>query len=96
MLIDNMDTKMTAQAWTVRNAKSKLSEVLRRAREDGPQRIGERETYIVVTEAEWDRANKPKPHLGNWLLENMPKQEGFELPDRHDRLRSSPFEDSIS
>lgn len=83
-----------SQIWTVRNAKAKLSEVLRCAREDGPQRIGERDTYIVITEAEWERLNTPKPHLGAWLLENMPKLEELELPDRKDRHRPSPFDES--
>ena len=79
--------------WTVRAAKAKLSEVLRRAREDGPQRIGEREAYIVMTQAEWERLSAPKPHLGAWLLENMPAVEDLELPDRQDRPRTSPFDD---
>lgn len=87
---------VTARAWTVRDAKAKLSEVLRRARDDGPQRIGERDTYIVVTEAEWQRVTTPKPHLGAWLLENMPEIDGLELPDRRDRERGSPFDETTS
>ena len=88
-----MTTSITQAAWTVRDAKAKLSEVLRKAKEDGPQRIGERETYIVITEAEWQRLSAPKLHLGNWLLKNMPKAEELELPDRRDRARVSPFDE---
>ena len=83
-----------AHIWTVRDAKAKLSEVLRRAKEDGPQRIGQRDSYVVVTEEEWQRVNAPQPHLGTWLLENMPELDGLELPDRKDRHRPSPFDDA--
>lgn len=84
---------MSDQAWTVREAKAKLSEILRRAKEDGPQRIGERETYVVITEAEWQRLKTETPHLGNWLLENMPGLNDLELPSRRDRVRVSPFDE---
>ena len=80
--------------WTVRDAKAKLSEVLRKAREEGAQRIGERESYIVITEAEWQRLNAPKRHLGAWLLQNMPEVGALELPDRKDRARPPVFDET--
>jgi len=83
---------MAGDVWTVRAAKARLSELLRLAKEDGPQRIGERESYVVITAAEWERLNAPKPHLGTWLLDNMPELDELELPDRTDRDRPSPFE----
>lgn len=82
---------MTDHVWTVRTAKAKLSEVLRLTREVGPQRIGERDACIVVAESEWLRLNRPQPHFGTWLLENMPKVEELELPDRKDRSHRSSF-----
>ena len=91
MLETYMSTLMTDHAWTVRDAKAKLSEVLRRARDDGPQRIGERETYVVITEEEWQRLTVPKPEIGRWLLANMPELDELELPDRRDRERPLPF-----
>lgn len=94
MFETHMDAIMVDHTWTVRDAKAKLSEVLRKARDEGAQRIGERESYIVVTEAEWNRLNAPKPHLGAWLLQNMPEIEELELPDRHDRARPSPFDET--
>jgi hypothetical protein len=93
MFNDPTDRAMTDQAWTVRAAKAKLSEVLRLAREEGPQRIGDRETCIVITEREWQRLSAPKPHLGAWLLANMPETAGLELPDRQDRERTAPFDE---
>lgn len=87
---------MATHVWTVRNAKAKLSELLRRVRDEGPQRIGEREAFIVITEAEWQRLVSPKPHLGAWLLQNMPEIDELELPERHDRARPLPFGDASS
>ena len=84
---------MTAHIWTVSEAKAKLSEVLRMAREEGAQRIGTRDAYVVITEAEWERLNTPRRHLGSWLLANMPRlDDELELPSRTDRDRPSPFE----
>ena len=34
--------------WTVAEAKARLSEVLRLAEEEGPQRIGARKPFVVV------------------------------------------------
>ncbi len=79
-------------SWTVAEAKSKLSELLRRARSEGPQRIGARDHFVVVTGEEWARLNVPKKPLGQWLLEEMPKVE-LELPDRRDPPRAIPFAD---
>ena len=83
---------MNEQSWTVRNAKAKLSEVLRKAREEGPQRIGERDTCVVVSEQEWLRLSQPKPHMGRWLIENMPIVEDLQLPSRNNRPRPNPFD----
>ena len=80
-------------AWTVREAKAKLSEVLRRAREDGPQRIGAREAFIVVTEEDWKAVTAPAAPLGQWLVQHLPKVEDFTLPDRQDPPRPSPFDE---
>ncbi len=84
---------MDTHVWTVSEAKAKLSEVLRLAREEGPQRIGRRDAVVVVMEAEWDRLQAPRPHLGRWLLDAMPKGEPLDLPSRADRDREPLFGD---
>ena len=38
------------RVWTVAEAKAKLSEILRLAETEGPQRIGARKPFIVVPE----------------------------------------------
>lgn len=81
--------------WTVSEAKARLSEILRRATEEGPQRIGTRRGYVVVTEAEWRRCTEERPPMGRWLLDNLtqhgPQGDSIEPPDRRDPPRPDPF-----
>ncbi len=82
------------KTWTVAEAKARLSEILRLASEEGPQRIGTKTPYVVVPEEEWLKRAEPRIPLGRWLVENLPRGfDDLELPDRHEPVRSSPFED---
>ena len=80
--------------WTVAEAKSRLSEVLRRATEIGPQRIGRQKPHVVVPLATW-RAYAEEPlSLGPWLVKNAPRGgDDFELPSRAGGGREIPFAD---
>ncbi len=80
----------SGRTWTVSEAKAKLSEVLRLAEQEGPQRIGARRRFVVVPAEVWDAANPPRKPLGRWLLENMPRGIDVELPDRASK-RAVPF-----
>ena len=80
-----------SRTWTVAEAKSQLSEILRLAEEEGPQRIGARRSFIVVPAAVWD-AKTPRRPLGSWLVENMPRDIDIELPERRSNRRT-PFVD---
>ncbi len=80
------------KTWTVAEAKARLSEILRLASKEGPQRIGTKARYVVVPEAEWLKREEPRIPLGRWLVENMPRIDDLELPDRHEPDRPSPFE----
>ena len=83
----------TPRTWTVAEAKARLSEILRLAEEEGPQRIGLRKSFVVVPEREWrERTPEPMP-MGQWLIENMPRGVELELPDRRDPPREIPFND---
>ena len=71
------------KVWTVAEAKARLSEILRLAESEGPQRIGTRRPFIVVPADAWyARTHPPKP-LGQWLIENVPRGTNLEIPDRH-------------
>ena len=81
------------RVWTVAEAKAKLSEVLRLAESEGPQRIGTRKSFIVVPAAVWEEKEPPRKPLGQWLIENMPRGTNFEIPRDRDSKRPIPFID---
>ena len=74
--------------WTVQDAKAHLSEILARARQGEPQRIGLEESCVVISEAEW-LAGKTT-NFGKWLVETAPRGAPIELPSR-DYDRGDPF-----
>ena len=76
--------------WTVAEAKAKLSEVLRLAEAEGPQRIGTRKPFVVVTAEAWEEKSPPRKPLGRWLVENVPRGTNLEAPDRRSN-RKVPF-----
>ncbi|MYE47494.1 MAG: hypothetical protein F4X25_12280 [Chloroflexi bacterium] len=81
------------RVWTVAEAKARLSEILRLAEEQGPQRIGARKPFVVVPEHVWRERVEPRKPLGQWLVENMPRGIELELPSRHEPDRRIPFVD---
>ena len=79
-------------AWTVAQAKARLSEILRLAEEEGPQRIGVRSRFVVVPEHMWrDRDQPERIPMGQWIIQNWPRGIELELPDRRDPEREIPF-----
>lgn len=80
------------RVWTVAEAKARLSEVLRLAEEEGPQRIGIRKPFVVVPAVVWEEKTRPRKPLGQWLIENVPRGTNLEAPDRFSRRRI-PFID---
>lgn len=85
-------TAMAKHVWTVSEAKARLSEILRLASTEGPQRIGSRERYVVVPEAVWQQHTAPRAPLGRWLVEHVTAGEPLHLPDRRDPPRAIPFD----
>lgn len=80
------------RTWTITEAKARLSELLRLAQEEGPQYIGTKKSFVVISEEEWLTLKRPKKPLGLWLVENMPKIGELELPDRNEPDREIPFQ----
>lgn len=80
------------KTWTIAEAKARLSELLRLARKDGPQYIGTKKSFVVISEEEWLLLKRPKKPLGRWLIENMPTVGELELPDRNEPDREIPFQ----
>ncbi len=80
------------RVWTVAEAKAKLSEVLRLAETEGPQRIGTRKHFVVVPADVWYAKTQPRKPLGQWLIDNVPRGTNLEVPDRSSN-RKIPFID---
>jgi hypothetical protein len=72
-----------SKVWSVVDAKAKLSEILRLAREGRPQAIGADDPCMVVSASEFERYWRPD-HLGKFLIESAPRGIEFELPSRAD------------
>lgn len=78
--------------WSVSDANGRLYEVLRPAREKGPQYIGKRGTCVVVPRAEWEAKVSPQEDLTTWLLKHSPHVD-LEHPARGASSgRSLPFQ----
>ena len=86
-----MKTSKTKRVWTIPEAKARLSEILRLAETEGPQRIGVRKSFILVPEKLWQAKESPKKPMGQWLLENMPRGTNLPIPDRREYGREIPF-----
>ena len=87
-----MNETHTPRVWTVAQAKARLSEILRLAESEGPQRIGTRRPFILVPAAAWEDKRPPAKPLGQWLVENVPRGANLEVPERHSG-RPIPFID---
>ena len=79
--------------WTVAEAKARLSEVLRLAEQEGPQRIGVRKSFIVVPAELWSTNSQSAKPLGRGLVDNMPRGANLDAPDRREPARLIPFID---
>ena len=88
-----MERSETNRVWTVAEAKARLSEILRLAEEEGPQRIGVRRPFVVVPERVWREKSPPEMPLGQWLIENMPRGTNLEIPRDRKSTRAIPFID---
>ena len=85
----------SSHTWTIAETKARLSEILRLAEEEGPQRIGLKHVFIVVPERVWQERARPRKPLGQWLVENFPRGIDLELPPRRS-TREIPFADETS
>jgi prevent-host-death family protein len=72
---------MSAQTWTVAQAKAKFSEVLDRANSDGPQTITRngRTAAVIVAAEEWERKTKRKGTLAEFFANSPLRGSGLKL-----------------
>ena len=77
--------------WSVVDAKSNLSKILRMAREGQPQFVGSQNTCVVISEELYRAKVMAQDHDGEWLLQQT-RSLGFDMAtpsrdeDRHDEV----------
>lgn len=72
---------MADDAWGLAEAKAKLSEVIERARTEGPQTITKngRPAGVLVSPEEWARLARPRPSLADFLDRSPLRGSGLEI-----------------
>jgi prevent-host-death family protein len=75
--------------WTVAQAKAKLSEVLERARSEGPQTITKngRSAVVVVAIEEWERKTKRTGSLADFFASSPLRGSRLKVERRAERAR---------
>lgn len=82
---------MSADTWTVAEAKAKLSEVIERAVTKGPQTVTRhgRTAAIVVAADEWERKTKRIGNLAEFLSDSPLRRSHLRIERRKDRARKA-------
>ena len=80
---------MGTQTWTVAEAKAKFSELIDKAKSEGPQRITKhsRTAAVVVAAEEWSRKAERKGNLAEFLSASPLRGSGLKLKRLPVRLR---------
>ena len=80
---------MSARAWTVAEAKAKFSEVIDKARADGPQAVTRngRMAVVIVAAEEWERKTKRKGNLADFFAGSPLRGSGTRVGRLAGRLR---------
>jgi prevent-host-death family protein len=80
---------MSAQTWTVAEAKAKFSELVQKAQSDGPQTVTRngRTAVVVVAADEWERKTKRKGTLAEFFQSSPLRESGLVLEPLPLRLR---------
>lgn len=80
---------MSTQTWTVAEAKAKFSELIDKAKSEGPQKITRhgRTTAVVVAAEDWTRKTERKGNLAEFLSASPLRGSGLKLRRLPIRLR---------
>jgi prevent-host-death family protein len=80
---------MSADNWTVAEAKARFSELIEQAQSEGPQTITKhgRMAAVVVSAEEWERKSKRKGNLAEFFAVSPLRGSGIEIERRKDRPR---------
>jgi prevent-host-death family protein len=77
------------EMWTVAEAKAKFSELIEKARANGPQTVTKngRTAAIVVSAEEWERKTHRKIDLATFFAESPLRDSGLDISRANDRPR---------
>ncbi len=80
---------MSTHRWTVAEAKAKFSELIDRAKSEGPQTITNHghTTAVIVAAEEWERKTERKGNLAEFLAASPLRGSGLKLRRLPLRLR---------
>ena len=80
---------MSVQTWSVAQAKAKFSEVIEKAKSEGPQIITRngRKAAVLVAADEWERKTKPRESLAEFFAKSPLRGSGIKLDRLPIRLR---------
>jgi prevent-host-death family protein len=80
---------MSSQDWTVAEAKAKFSELIERARSEGPQTVTRNghKAAVVVGAEEWQRKTQRVGNLADFFAESPLPESGLKIRRRKDRAR---------
>ena len=72
---------MSTETWSVAEAKARFSELIERARVEGPQKISRRgrEAVVVVSSEEWERKSKRSGNLAEFLAASPLRESELEI-----------------
>jgi prevent-host-death family protein len=81
--------KMSGNAWTVAEAKAKLSELIERARTRGPQTITRngRTAAVLVSADAWERKTKRRGNLADFFAASPLRESGLVIERSKDPPR---------
>ncbi len=81
---------MSAQTWTVAEAKAKFSEVVEKARVGGPQTTTKngRTAVVVVSAEEWQRRTRRPGNLAAFFAESPLRGSGLKAPRKKQEPRA--------
>ena len=82
---------MGTHTWTVAEAKAKFSELIDRAKSEGPQKITKhgRTTVVIVSVDQWERKSERKGNLAEFLAASPLRGSGVKLKRLPVRLRGA-------
>jgi len=80
---------MAADSWTIAEAKAKFSEVVEKARSEGPQTITRHghDAVVVVAAEEWERKSKRSGNLAEFFAASPLRGSGIKVSRRKERPR---------